>query len=262
MNKAIFIILLNCVFVPLIANESPFPLWKKVEFKIFTTVDKVDLRIYDLPPKGKNKYNDYTVLCFFGGGFVSGSPSSSHANSFSKFGFRVFAPEYRIQKYFKDTTPMACADDAIAAYEWLVNNATDLKIDKDKIIIFGYSAGGLLASIIPLKTNSKTKPHSVVLFSAVLNLSPDGFQGKAAREFKGNWEPYSPLQNLKNEYPKCYLFAGGKDTTVKPTQSQEFHDKLILLKLKSEIFIFPNASHSLGKEASDKLVSILDEIIK
>jgi acetyl esterase/lipase len=262
MNKAIFIFLLNFLFVPLIAKESPFPLWKKVEYKIFTTVDKVDLRIYDLPPKVKNKFSDYTVLCFFGGGFVSGSPSSSHASLFNDQGFRVFAPEYRIRKYFKDSTPMDCADDAIAAYEWLVKNAADLKIDKDKIIISGYSAGGLLAGIIPIKTTSNTKPHCVILFSALLNLSPEGYKGKIVDQIKDKWKPYSPLQALEKDYPKCYLFVGGKDTTVKPTQSQEFHDKLIQLKLNSEIFLFPNAGHRPGKEVNEKLLSILDEIIK
>lgn len=242
--------------------DSPFPLWEDKPFQIFKTIDKKDLRIYDIKPATNNKFGEYTVLCFFGGGWLAGNPKGSYANIFSNMGFRVFAPEYRTTEFFKGNTPADCVEDGIAAYEWLVENAPKLKINKDKIIITGYSAGGHVAAMIPIKSKSKTKPHLMLLYSAVLDVSKEGYQGSFPGPLEKTWQDLSPLHLLAKGYPQTILFAGEKDTIVKSRQSSDFHKKLLSLKVKSTLNLYPEYDHGLGKESFDKTKTTLEEILK
>jgi acetyl esterase len=260
--RILLILILSCFYTVLVAKESPYPLWDKNEFVIYTKAEDTDLRMYDLKPKKQNEYSDYVVLCFFGGGWSSGTPKSSYANHFVNMGFRVFAPEYRTHDQFKTCTPSECADDAVAAYDYLIQNAAKLKINKDKIIINGFSAGGFCAALIPIKSKSKTKPHAMIFFSAVLDVSPEGYQGSFPGPLKETWKKLSPLHLINGAYPKTYIFAGGKDSIVKPKQAQDFQDKLTKLKQKTQLFIFPEYEHGLGKEATDKVIALLPEITK
>lgn len=244
------------------SKESPYPLWDKNEFIIYTKSEDTELRMYDLKPTNKNQYSNYTVLTFFGGGWLAGTPKGGHANIFLKLGFRVFAPEYRTKDQFKNCSPADCAEDAVAAYDYLIQNAAKLNIDKNKIIVNGFSAGGFCAALIPLKTKSKIKPHAMIFFNAVLDVSSEGYQGSFPGPLKDTWQNLSPLHILKAPYPKSYIFAGAKDNIVKPKQAQDFHDKLIKLKQHSEIFIYPEYDHGLGKIAYDKVEELLPNIIK
>lgn len=262
-TRKFYLYLFSFVFLSLPCfADSPFPLWEDKPFQIFKTVDKKDLRIYDIKPASNNKFSEYTVLCFFGGGWSAGNPKGSYANIFSNMGFRVIAPEYRTTEFFKGNTPADCVEDGTAAYEWLVENASKLKINKDKIIITGFSAGGHLAAMIPIKSKSKTKPHLVILYSAVLDVSKEGYQGSFPGPLEKTWQDISPLHLLAKGYPQTILFAGEKDTIVKSRQSSDFYKKLLSLKIKSTLNLYPEYDHGLGKESFDKTKTILEEILK
>ena len=242
--------------------DSPYPLWDAIPNSIYKTIDKKDLRIYDLKPTINNKFSEYTVLCFFGGGWSAGTPKGSYATIFNNMGFRVFAPEYRTTEFFKGNTPTDCMNDGIDAYDWLIANATKLKIDKNKIIITGYSAGGHVAAMIPIKSKSKTRPFLMLLYSAVLDVSKEGYQGSFPGPLEKTWQDISPLHLISKGYPQTFLFAGEKDTIVKSRQSSDFHKKMQSLKLKSNLCLFPEYDHGLGKDSNEKTKALLEELIK
>ena len=102
MNRIVYFYFIIFLVLP-ISNfaDSPCPLWEDKPFQIYKTIDKKDLRIYDLKPVTNNKFSDYTVLCFFGGGWLAGNPKGSYASIFNNLGFRIFAPEYRTTEFFK-----------------------------------------------------------------------------------------------------------------------------------------------------------------
>ena len=110
------------------------------------------------------------LLFIHGGGYVFGSvetydPFVRHFCNLS--GMRIFSLEYRLAPENKFP---AAHDDSFAAYQWLLNNSSDLKLDPGRISVMGDSAGGSLAAYVTHKSvASKTyAPASQVLLYPAL----------------------------------------------------------------------------------------------
>ncbi|MGC8514750.1 MAG: alpha/beta hydrolase [Thermoplasmata archaeon] len=110
------------------------------------------------------------LLYIHGGGFVFGSvetydPFMRHFCNLS--GLRIFSLEYRLAPENKFP---AAHDDSFAAYQWLLNNASTLKVDPRRISVMGDSAGGSLAAYVTHKSvSSKTEPPAsqILLYPAL-----------------------------------------------------------------------------------------------
>ncbi|MCL5440156.1 MAG: alpha/beta hydrolase [Candidatus Thermoplasmatota archaeon] len=110
------------------------------------------------------------LLYIHGGGYVFGSvetydPFVRHFCNLS--GMRIYSLEYRLAPENKFP---AAHDDSFAAYQWLLNNSSDLKLDPGRISVMGDSAGGSLAAYVTHKSvASKTyAPASQVLLYPAL----------------------------------------------------------------------------------------------
>lgn len=111
--------------------------------------NKIPVLIFE--PKGKE--NEVLPVLFYthGGGFMC--PAVFYQFKLAKeyasrTGCRVIFPDYRLTP--KHVYP-AALDDCMAAYKWMLDNSAELKIDTDKIMIGGDSAGGDLAAAMTLK---------------------------------------------------------------------------------------------------------------
>ncbi|MCL4451221.1 MAG: alpha/beta hydrolase [Candidatus Thermoplasmatota archaeon] len=110
------------------------------------------------------------LLYIHGGGYVFGSvetydPFVRHFCNLS--GMRIFSLEYRLAP---DNKFPAAHDDSFAAFQWLLNNASTLKVDPRRISVMGDSAGGSLAAYVTHKSvASKTvAPASQILIYPAL----------------------------------------------------------------------------------------------
>ncbi len=119
---------------------------------------KIDTRDITFPgPDGDLKAKVYTpqggdadkprplVIFYHGGGFTLENDASTAASSRAIAGggdFIVVAPDYRLAPEHKFP---AAADDALAAYKWVLANAASLGGDPDKIALAGEGAGAQLA---------------------------------------------------------------------------------------------------------------------
>jgi len=84
------------------------------------------------------------VMYYFAAG-MGGKPEYFDfeiASYSAALGAVVVAPHYRHQP---DSRQPAQLNDAHAAYQWALDNADELGIDPDKIVLSGYSVGGMLA---------------------------------------------------------------------------------------------------------------------
>lgn len=91
------------------------------------------------------------MIYFHGGGYMMGIPemaNSFYADVLKTRKVAIFSPDYRLSQ--KDPFP-AGFNDCYDVLLWMRDNAEALKIDPDKIIIAGHSAGGGMAAAITLK---------------------------------------------------------------------------------------------------------------
>ncbi|CAG5102609.1 Oidioi.mRNA.OKI2018_I69.chr1.g382.t1.cds [Oikopleura dioica] len=99
--------------------------------------------------------NQPVAIFFHGGGFIVGdvpSVSSFYSSIAVQKGITVASVEYRLAPKHPFPAP---SDDCIAATEYIINNSESLKINKDKIVLAGDSAGGELAIVTAIEVKFK-----------------------------------------------------------------------------------------------------------
>ena len=112
------------------------------------------------------------LLYFHGGGFIGGSPDTSHADFIWRIAegasCAVFAPFYRKAPEFPYP---AALDDALKAYEYLLE-----RYKPEQITLGGDSSGGglSLSLMLKLKDLGKPLPAALVLLSPWIDLKATG----------------------------------------------------------------------------------------
>lgn len=168
------------------------------------------------------------IVFFFGGGWKSGSFSQfvPQADYFASRGMVAACADYRIASVH-GTTPDACVEDAKAAVRWLREHAADFRIDPDRIVAAGGSAGGHLAACTavvpgfePAGATVSSRPNAVVLFNPALNIDELVRDGRAkpaiAREVV---EAITPNRFLAAGAPPGVMFFGSADPLVKGAET-------------------------------------------
>lgn len=113
-----------------------------------------------------------TVLYLHGGGYVFGSPKSHSAFTYAlakEACAEIFSLDYRMAP--EHPFP-AAVDDAVAAYEWLLEEGRD----PAKLVIGGDSAGGglTLALLLSIKARGLPMPAGALLLSPWTDLATTG----------------------------------------------------------------------------------------
>ena len=115
----------------------------------------IPIRIY--MPKDRSKLGPGFVN-FHGGGFFMGDLESEHARCLimsTKAGAVSVGIDYRLAP--EHPFP-AGVEDCYAGLKWVSENATDLKIDSDRIAVGGGSAGGNLSAAVALMARDRGCP--------------------------------------------------------------------------------------------------------
>ncbi|MEL1136278.1 alpha/beta hydrolase [Desulfitobacterium sp. THU1] len=116
-----------------------------------------DVTIYIFQPI-KYKTGMPGILHIHGGGLVMGSTESEeyHCVEYaSTLNCTVISPEYRLAPEHKYP---AAVNDCYATLIWFAQNATELDVDADNIIIDGGSAGGCLSAATTIMARDKNGP--------------------------------------------------------------------------------------------------------
>ena len=97
-----------------------------------------------------------------GGGMVAGSPRSTELvgelDRAQQLGFAVVSVDYRLAPEHPDPAPI---EDCYAGLVWLAENARDLGIAPDRLVLSGNSAGGALAAGLSLLARDRHGPRPV-----------------------------------------------------------------------------------------------------
>ena len=179
-----------------------------------------DLLAHVFLPEGEPAA-DRPAIAFFHGGFWDVPMVSQfvpHCHHFASRGAVAVAFEYRTSSK-NGTGPIEAAEDAAAAFAWLLENAAMLGIDPAKISVAGASGGAFLSLQLAMHKPAKgepapQRPAAAILFSALVNTTPKGQLSDRFPNAKSA-KKASPTTLLRRKLPPM-LFLHGKSDRVTP----------------------------------------------
>jgi acetyl esterase/lipase len=272
-NEILILFILICGIAKAQDNFTP------TEFT-YKTIGTDSLKAYVFFPKDIAD-NDIrpTIAVFHGGGWAMGEPSwgFGHAMKYAKLGMVAISVEYRISDK-ESITPIDAMEDTKDFFIWARENATKLKLNKDSIAAFGWSAGGHLVTSAAVFTkytsdsSISSKPNVLVLQSPAVSTLNDGWFKQLLLD-KGDPIDYSPAQHIDKGMPPTIIVIGRDDSVTPLKYSELFRDEMIKNGNSCELHIYDNVGHLFtplpdngwpkpDKEVSEKAFNQVDLFLK
>ncbi len=226
---------------------------------MFFGVTKPTLEIF-LPEKGIAT-GAAVVICP-GGGYgvvVYQGEGIKTANEFAKNGIATFVLKYRLPN---DSTmidkKIGPLQDALHAIKIVRENSAKWGINKDKVGIMGFSAGGHLAStaathfdkvILENPNNTSVRPDFQILIYPVISMQENLTHMGSRNNLLGNDPTKEIVDQFSNELqvtentPPAYITHAGDDTVVDVDNSIIYYEKLRHNKVDAELHVYPKGNH-------------------
>jgi acetyl esterase/lipase len=232
-------------------------------------VDQPTLRIY-LPP-AKSSTGTGVVVCP-GGGY--GALAMDHegrqvAEWLNSHGVAAFVLKYRLGPRYRHPGPLL---DAQRALRYVRSRAKEFEIAPDRIGIWGFSAGGHLASTAGTHFDSgnaaatdpidrvSSRPDFMILAYPVISMTAEYTHRGSRKNLLGDSPDASLVENLSNEKqvtaqtPPTFLFHTNADTGVPPENSVAFYLALRKAGVPAEMHI-EQGRHGVGLAPTDPTLS-------
>ncbi|MTI33114.1 alpha/beta hydrolase [Xanthovirga aplysinae] len=217
---------------------------------VFDGTKKDSLKAHVFFPNEKESNDSRpAIVIFHGGGWNMGEPSwaFARAKKFAQNGMVAVAAQYRLSDQ-ESITPIEAMEDARKVIIWMRKNSEKLKIDPDRIVAYGWSAGAHLAAsaaVFPSfdpEKNISSKPNALVLYSPALSLINSGWFKKLLLN-KGKPYNYSPAEHVKENMPPAIILVGKDDTVTPIRESELFHQNMVKYGNESYLHIYEGVSH-------------------
>ena len=204
------------------------------------------------------------IIHLFGGGFAGGSKTAGYiindAKALGARGYTNVSANYRLQS--QGFWP-AQIHDTKAAIRWTRANADRIGVDPDKIVVAGYSAGGML-SLLAAGTNGRPEfegDGGNAGVSSDVQASIGVYPLASAQIARGLWpEGEATPEAIAAASPDNYISAnfaptifvhGEADTTVPISSSINFFTKLHDLGVPTALTAIQGAAHAFDNSAMD-----------
>jgi acetyl esterase/lipase len=233
-------------------------------------LDKPSITIWPADPA---KATGTAVVVCPGGGY--GHLAMDHegkqiAEYLNNLGVSAFVLKYRLGPRYHHPAPL---QDAQRAIRTVRSRAAEFKVSPDRIGIWGFSAGGHLASTAgthfdngradaqdPIERVS-SRPDFMVLAYPVISLTTEYVHKGSRRNLLGDNPDPKLVQSLSNELqvsartPPTFLFHTDADTAVPPENSVLFYLALRKAGVPAEMHIYQNGQHGVGLATKDPVLS-------
>jgi acetyl esterase/lipase len=215
------------------------------------------------PPAGVTPKR-LAIIHLFGGGFFAGNKGAGYiindAKALGARGYTSVSANYRLQS--QGLWP-AQIHDVKAAIRWTRANAGRIGVDADKIVVAGYSAGGML-SLLAAGTNGKPEfegtggtPGVSSDVNACVGVYPLASAQIARGLFgEGGATPEaiaaaSPTTYIGASFAPTIFVHGTADTTVPLSSSIDFFTKLQAAGVPTALTAIQGAQHAFDNAALD-----------
>jgi acetyl esterase/lipase len=231
--------------------------------------DKPTLTIV-LPPADKAT-GTAVVICPGGGygGVVMDREGTAPAAWLAKRGVAAFVLKYRVAPY-KHPAPM---DDAQRALRTVRARAKEWGVDPKRVGVWGFSAGGHLASTVSTHFDSgkadaddpvdrvSSRPDFTILSYPVIDLNPPVAHMGSRKNLLGDNPDEKLVESLCNEKqvtkdtPPAFLFHTGDDAVVPVENSILYYSALKKAGVPAELHVYEHGAHGVDLAANDPVLS-------
>lgn len=223
-------------------------------------------------PMAKEDQLRPVVVVIHGGAWMTGDKwtMAGHCNALAKQGYAVVCVNYRLAPAFKFPTQV---DDIRTALLWIKGQSEKLKLDLTRLGVFGYSAGGHLASLVavladePIQKQTRASawpaddprwkqlpkiktvcvggPPCDFRVLPPANTSMAYFLGGSRQDKPSVYEAASPTANVSAGDPPIQVVHGEKDLLVGVGSSKAFVKELKNAGVTCGLKVIPGQGHML-----------------
>ncbi|MDF2684924.1 MAG: alpha/beta hydrolase [Clostridia bacterium] len=244
---------------------SEYKLWAKTP--LFD--ESIDQKEPAITPYLIKSNNRSCVIVCPGGGYAmkaehEGAPIAKWLNS---AGINAFVLDYRVSPY-REPCPLM---DAQRAIRYVRHNAEAFGIDKNKIGILGFSAGGHLAASATVHFEKSENPSdeidkessrpdlSILCYPVISTSKAFAHMGSVYNLLGENYsaekeEYYANEKQVTPETPPVFLWHTANDNGVPVKNSLVFAEALAQNGVPVELHVFPKGAHGLGLAYGQPLV--------
>jgi acetyl esterase/lipase len=230
-------------------------------------------------PDGRSENETWSLVLIHGGSWNGGNKSdfNPYVDSLKKRlpEFAIFNLNYSL--YNGGNQFPTQENDIRQAIDFNVGQSAEYKIDKNRLVILGASAGGHLALLQTYKY-SEPKIAGVIDFFGPTDLTamykkpwhpylPAALQMVTGTNPDANAELYrqwSPVNFITKNSAPTLILHGAKDPMVDISQSRSLQAKLEEAGVMHELVVYPNQRHgwhgSTLSDSFDKIVAFLEKV--
>lgn len=207
---------------------------------IYKTVGETELKMDVFLPDGydASKEKFPAIVIFHGGSWRTGTPDMHYPDCayWSRRGMIAVSVDYRLKERDHIDVPLECVKDAKSAFRFLRKNAAALKVDTEKMVSAGGSAGGQLAAAAAMAEDVNDDAYDLsipVRPAAVIMYNP---------WFKCE-DRLSPPKRIREGLPPMITFIGTEDKGIPVQQMIDWHEALKEAGVESELHIGEGGGH-------------------
>ncbi|MEO6054292.1 MAG: alpha/beta hydrolase [Chthoniobacterales bacterium] len=266
MKNLFFLFLFFMVFSS--AYPAPYRVGSKTTDLVYANNGGRDQRLDIYYPKTPAPPQGYPlIICFHGGAWIIGNKHWDLVlRNLTNYGYAITSVDYRLSREARYPAQLV---DARNATHWLLQNASSLHLDPNRIGVSGASAGGHIALLLAFTQNQKlanTSPLPKTAIKAVCALYPVtdliSIVPPQKRNDPGNviskllGAPISqrlmlamqgsPMTYVSKNNPPVMLIHGDKDMIVPISQSENLAHAMWKTGADTQLIIYAGRIHGFG----------------
>jgi acetyl esterase/lipase len=205
-----------------------------------------------------------------GGGWEIGEPEWGRdiCRRYSSLGFVSISFEYRLEGKHKANALDAIAD-VKSAIRWTREHANDLNINPDRIVAYGFSAGGHLAACTAMVSgfddpNDNHKfsciPNVLIVKSAPIIIFEDNSHFSRIEDLS-SVKDCSPIEHIRADLPPTLIIHGSLDPYTPLWSIKEFEKRMKRFNNRCELHIYDGIKHHNWDSVDEEVFEVMDKFL-